>query len=508
MSNNRQLALNMLYQIAGLVINMGITFLLTPFIIKSLGVEAYGFIGLSNNILGYLQLATIALNSMAGRFVTIEYHKGNIENANRYFTSVFYSNCIFAVLIFAISLLLLYYLEFIIEIPSYLVTDVKWLFFLMSANSAGTIMFNLFGVSTFIKNRLDISTIRQLFSNAIRALSLFLLFAVFSPRLWYMGISGILCSVYLVFANLTLCRQLTPELRVKKDFFDWEKIKELVSSGVWNLICKLGDILQRGLDLLFANWWINASAMGILSITTNLPFIILSVFSMLSAAFAPMMTADFANGDIESIKRDLGKSIRILSICMLLPLSVLYVYGDSFYSLWVPTEDSTLLQWLTISGTIALIFTSPLESFWNVFTVTNKIKGSSLFVLFNSFGVFFTVLISLQIVDDIVVKMFIIASARSLWGVLRGLLFLPIYSAHCLNMKWMTFYPMMLKPIIGLTLTLCVVFSFRLVCVPSSWGEFFLMSLCVCVVAFIVGLITVLSKSDRLYLYSRIKERI
>ena len=109
MSNNRQLALNMLYQIAGLVINMGITFLLTPFIIKSLGVEAYGFIGLSNNILGYLQLATIALNSMAGRFVTIEYHKGNIENANRYFTSVFYSNCIFAVLIFAISLLLLYY---------------------------------------------------------------------------------------------------------------------------------------------------------------------------------------------------------------------------------------------------------------------------------------------------------------------------------------------------------------------------------------------------------------
>lgn len=104
---NKQLAINMLAQVVVFLVQMGINFLLTPFIVKSLGVEAYGFVGLSNNIIGYLQLATVALNSMAGRFITIEYHKGNLEQANKYFSSVFYSNVVISAALAIISIILL-----------------------------------------------------------------------------------------------------------------------------------------------------------------------------------------------------------------------------------------------------------------------------------------------------------------------------------------------------------------------------------------------------------------
>ena len=508
MSDNRQLALNMFYQAAGFVLNMGITFLLTPFIIQILGVDAYGFIGLSNNIIGYLQIATIALNSMVGRFVTIAYHQGRIEDANRYFTSVFYSNCFLAALILAVSLILLYYLEYVIQIPNHLVTDVKCLFFLMTVNSAGTILFNLYQVSSFIKNRLDISSSVQFGLNALRALGLFFLFSFFTPHLWYMGIVSLVSSLFFIVSNIFICKKLTPELHVQRDLFDFTKIKELLSSGIWNLITQLGEILQRGLDLLFANWWINAAAMGILSITTQIPVIILSLFSMLSSAFAPSMAAKYAQEDISSFKRDLSKSIRVLSICMLVPLSVLYVYGDVFYALWVPSEDSQLLHWLTISGTFALIFTSPLESFWNVFTITNKIKGSSLFMLINSFSVFVSVLIALQLTDDVVVKMFIIAGTHSLWGILRGVVFLPIYSAYCLSMKWNTFYPAMVKPILGLLITLLLCFGFRVFYMPTGWISLMVISGCVSIVALLVGSYIVLSSSDRQYLLSKVRLRL
>ena len=43
---NKQLAINMLAQVVVFLVQMGINFLLTPFIVKSLGVEAYGFVGL------------------------------------------------------------------------------------------------------------------------------------------------------------------------------------------------------------------------------------------------------------------------------------------------------------------------------------------------------------------------------------------------------------------------------------------------------------------------------
>ena len=81
-SDNKQLAVNIVSNIAIYVLQFVISFLLTPFIVKSLGVEAFGFVGLSNNIISYTTLITVALNAMASRFISVEYHKGNIEKAN------------------------------------------------------------------------------------------------------------------------------------------------------------------------------------------------------------------------------------------------------------------------------------------------------------------------------------------------------------------------------------------------------------------------------------------
>ena len=497
----------MLFQVAGFVVNAGITFLLTPFVIRALGVEAYGFIGLTNNIIGYLQIATVALNSMAGRFVAVEYHRGNFDKANKYFSSVFYSNCIFGALILLVSSIILFYLDLIIEVPQHLAFDVKLLFLLMAVNGVSTIIFNMYSVSTFIKNRLDIGAARQFVSNALRGLSLYLLFTMLSPHLWYMGCAALLCSIYLILANQILCRKLTPELNVQRNLFEWECVKELTRSGSWNLLTRLGSILQRGLDLLFANWWIGTVAMGILSVTSTIPFVILGVFSMLSSAFAPSMTEDFAKGNLDAINRELGKSIRILSICMLIPLSLLYVYGDVFYSLWTPSEDALLLWKLTVCGTFALLFTSPLESFWNIFTITNKIKGSSLFVLFNCICVFLTVVLLLQITDDTTTKMFIIASTRSIWGLLRGLLFLPIYGAYCLGQRWNTFYPALIRPIVGLVVTISIGFGIRFLYIPTSWTELALMSLVVCGIALICGGILILGKSEIKYITQKISHK-
>lgn len=68
---------------------------MTPFIVEKIGVEANGFVSLANNFVEYAQLITIAVNSMAGRFITIKLHQKNTDDANKYFSSVFIANLIF-----------------------------------------------------------------------------------------------------------------------------------------------------------------------------------------------------------------------------------------------------------------------------------------------------------------------------------------------------------------------------------------------------------------------------
>ena len=504
---NKQLAINMLAQVVVFLVQMGINFLLTPFIVKSLGVEAYGFVGLSNNIIGYLQLATVALNSMAGRFITIEYHKGNLEQANKYFSSVFYSNVVISAVLAIISIILLVFLEYVIHIPVNLVADVKWLFALLCLNSLLTLVFNVYIVSPFIKNRLDVTSVRNLVSNLIKAAVILVVFGFFSSHLWYIGCSTLICGIYLIIANVKIKDKLTPELGVNLRYFDFVKVKTLLASGVWNLIGKLGDLLQRGLDLLFANWFINAAAMGILSITTQIPFIILSVLGLFTSSFAPSLTKDFAKGNLKEMLNEVYKSVRILSISILVPIAILYIYGDVFYKLWMPTQDSLLLQKLTICGTFALLVTSPLDGFWNVFTVTNKIKGSSIFMIINSLVVFLTVLLGLLLTEDITTKMFIIAAVRSLYGVIRGIVFLPIYGAYCMNLKRTFFYKPIIKSLFGVLVTLGICWMLRLLYVPDNWLGFFISSLFVAIVSCCIGSILILTKNDKKFIMEKVIKR-
>lgn len=504
---NKQLAINMLAQVVVFLVQMGINFLLTPFIVKSLGVEAYGFVGLSNNIIGYLQLATVALNSMAGRFITIEYHKGNLEQANKYFSSVFYSNVVISAVLAIISIILLVFLEYVIHIPVNLIADVKWLFALLCLNSLLTLVFNVYIVSPFIKNRLDVTSVRNLVSNLIKAAIILILFGFFSSHLWYIGCSTLICGIYLIIANVKIKDKLTPELGVNLRYFDFVKVKTLLASGVWNLIGKLGDLLQRGLDLLFANWFINAAAMGILSITTQIPFIILSVLGLFTSSFAPSLAKDFAKGNLNEMLNEVYKSIRILSISILVPIAILYIYGDVFYKLWMPTQNSLLLQKLTICGTFALLVTSPLDGFWNVFTVTNKIKGSSIFMIINSLVVFLTVLLGLLLTEDITTKMFIIAAVRSLYGVIRGIVFLPIYGAYCMNLKRTFFYKPIIKSLFGVLVTLGICWMLRLLYVPDNWLGFFISSLFVAIVSCCIGSILILTKNDKKFIMEKVIKR-
>lgn len=96
---NRQQMINLFAGIIVFIVNLSISFFLTPYIVKQLGSAAYGFIGLSNNILSYAGLLTIAINSMAGRFVAIEVHCNNIAKANTYLSSVICANIVFSAII-------------------------------------------------------------------------------------------------------------------------------------------------------------------------------------------------------------------------------------------------------------------------------------------------------------------------------------------------------------------------------------------------------------------------
>lgn len=182
-TGRKQTILNMVSTFISQLLSLGISFFLTPYIVSKLGAAAYGFFGLSNNIIGYTALLTVALNSMSGRFIAVEYHKGEYVEANRYLSSTVLANCCMAIFIVLVLGIITLFLEQILNIPQDIVLDVKFLFTLLFVNSAFGLCTGVFGMPMFIKNRYDISNTMGVCMNIFRVTLIIIAYG-FSRRIY------------------------------------------------------------------------------------------------------------------------------------------------------------------------------------------------------------------------------------------------------------------------------------------------------------------------------------
>ena len=496
---NKQLFINMLASFISFGVGTGVGLLLTPYIVKHLGAEAYGFVGLSNTLISYAGLITIALNGMSGRFIALTYNKGQIAEANKYYSSVFYANAFMSAFITLIFAGCTIWLEYIINIPDEMLLDVKCLFALLALTNVVSMMTGVYGTATYIKNRLDLSSTRTIISQVLRAIVLLITFGIFSAHVWYIGLSGVVCTLYLIIANIYLAHKLTPELRVDKRNFDLIKIKELLTSGVWNLITKIGDLLANGVDILFANIFIGPVAMGVFAITKTVPAMVQALMSNVSGVFGPVLLQFYAKDDIEGLKREFCKSIRIQAVLSAIPLSVLYVFGEEFYSLWLPTQDAHWLYILTVAATCSMALWQPLESLWNIFTLTNKVKYASYAVLGNNGLSFLIIFLSMFFVKSPETRLFILAGTKNILKFILTMTYLPMCTARIMGAPMSTFYPTIFRYLLTFILICGIGFLGKQFIIIESWKAWIIVSCVLGLFSILANYLLVLKDNDRCF---------
>lgn len=169
MMEKRRLAINMIANVIAFGVQFGISFVLTPYIINTLGSEAYSFVPLANNFIGYINIVTVALNSMSSRFLTIEMNRGNTRQAQVYFNSVLMANTVLAVILAVPSVLLVLFADKVMNVPVGLLWDVQLTFAYALLGMEISLILNVFGAVFYVRDRLDLSAKRNIEGNVLRA---------------------------------------------------------------------------------------------------------------------------------------------------------------------------------------------------------------------------------------------------------------------------------------------------------------------------------------------------
>lgn len=504
-ASSSQIAFNLVAGIVTFVISICISLFVTPVIVEKLGSEANGFVNLANNFVSYATLITVALNSMESRFVSICIYRDDYKGANKYFTSVFFANLLIAVVFAPIMFGFVLHLDSFLEVPEYLVGDVKIAFAIVFVQFLIEILTSRFDIALYVTNRLNLYYINQVVSSVIRLLVIILGFKLFSVRIIFLVLGSFIGKLFIVERNMHYTKKYLPDLKIKRNYFQWDSIKEVASSGVWNLVSKLSGILLDGLDLLITNIFIGAAQMGALSLSKTIPALFMNLRGTLDYPFAPPMTECYAKGDIEGVVRYARLGNKVLGIFMIAPMAVFFVFGRSFFSLWVPGEDAQLLQALSLLSIVSLLAGSCINSIFTIFTITNHVKVNSLVILGTGVATTFTVFVLLNTTD---LGVYAIAGVSSFYALLRNFIFTPLYGAHCLGIKKSTFYHEIFTGLLCFAVNSIVCFGVSAVVSSKTWIGF-LVACCISgIVCVGINIMVVLTKSDRQQMLTAIKSKL
>jgi len=298
---------------------------------------------------------------------------------------------------------------------------------------------------------------------------------------------------------------LTPKLNIKKKYFDLKAVTELIGSGVWNAISNLGNILLSGLDLLICNVFIGSTQMGILSVAKVMPNQIVSLSSTICNVFAPELTINYAKGNKEILKKDLKQAMNITGIILTIPLAILFVFGDSFFGLWMPSQSARQLQILAELSIISLIFTSGTQVLYNVFVTVNKVKTNSLLMLVSGVVSTIIVFICMKVTDW---GIYAVAGVSSVVNLVRNMCYTVPFTAKYLGFKWNTFYPQVGKSVLSVIIIVLIGIIIRNFIYPTTWVMLIFVCALTALIGFIVNVYIVLSRDERKIIFGLINAKI
>ncbi len=484
---------NIFLIIVGFLVNTLIGFFLAPYIIRNIGLEAYGYVALGSQFVNYALIIGIALNSMSTRFISVEYHRKNFQKANEYFSSIVIFNLLVALVIIIPLILFIGFLQHIISISDALVLDVQILFILLFFNFLLGSVLGHFSISYYTHNTLYIKSAREIEAKVLYMLIIISLFYFFKPSLYFIGIATLISSVYNTLFGIYYSHRWSPEIKFKLALYKLKSLKEIFVSGVWNLITHLGQILMQGLDLIIVNVYLGATVMGQLALSKTIPLILITLVGTLANSYAPTFNKHVALNDHEGLKNSLIQSMKVLGLFTNVPIAIYFSFGEDFYRLWVPSEDAASLHYMSLLAFGAMIISGPVNTIFTYFSSANKLRFNSLLVIISGL---FNILVVVLFIRIKFLNVFTLLSLGIFLTVIKNFFFTIPYASKLLNVRQLLINKVIFKSLLTFILTIGATFSLKRYVSIDGWADFIVYAGISGVFALVINLLLIFSKEE------------
>jgi membrane protein EpsK len=426
---------NVVANLANFALQIVIGIWFTPYLIRHIGTAAYGLVPLAYQVTDYMKIATMALNSAVGRYLTIALSGGDERQANRVFNTSLGGTFTMGVVLMPFAFIFAFHADKFIHVPPDLVTDARWLFVCTSVMFFMTTFASPFEVVSYCRNRFDLRNGVLMASQVLRVAIVIAMFMFFPARLSYVGLGLLGAGTITLVGALAIWRALGPELRVAPRMFDRSMLRELTAMGGWSVVNQVGTILFLYIDLLVVNLLLGAETAGRYATALQWSMMLRGLAGAIAGVFGPTILSFYARNEMKDLIEYSRRSVRLVGVTMALPIGLVCGLSRPLLSRWLGPEfvsQALLMSLLTGHLCINLAYL-PLQT---LPTAANRVRWPGIASLAMGGA---NLALALILAGPVHWGPYGVAAAGAIVLSAKNILFTPIYGAHVIGQPKTTF---------------------------------------------------------------------
>lgn len=362
MASKKRFALNVIMNWFAMAVGMVVPFFLTPFVVRSLGVTAYGIWILAVSTVSYLNVLDMGLGSAVIRFVSKAVAQGDPDEARSALGAALWFRFLISLGVAVLSVFFAIAFPHLFKIPIGLQHAGQITVLMCALGVAVTLVSGVFGSVLSASHRYDVLGCISALQTLARAAGVIIILKTDH------GLVPLACWEFTIamlggVAKYRAATTILPLSRVGISRPKPEMLRMIFSYSFTTFVIIIAIQIISNTDNVVVGAFISAGMVAFYSIGGSLMAYSGQVATAVSTTFLPLASSLEAEGRTEDLQRLLLRGMQA-TLGVALPISVaLVLRGKTFIALWMGSQYSeisgTVIQILAISQFFAMADGTP-----------------------------------------------------------------------------------------------------------------------------------------------------
>ena len=346
---------NVFYNWSGFLVNLVIAFVMSPFIVHSLGNTYYGIWVIMMQLTGYLGILELGVSSSVVKYVAEYQGTGKTDKLNETVSAALSIYAIAGLVSIAISLIIAGFFPYLFNLAEASVTTTRVVVLVTGATVAQGFLFNtyygiLMGIQRYdVFNKIGV--IFALIRNILIVVFLLLGYGIIALAVIQLVIS-IASNMVVVY----YCKKHVPTLRITWFENAGSAYRMIFSYSSQSFFIRVSQKIVYQTDSFIIGYFVSLSAVTFYSIPGTLIEYMRRLVIAMTEIFVPVTSSLDAMGEHDRIRRLLILGTRV-SLVIGMPICIVFIFmGERFITLWMGEEYAANGINVLIILTIAQIF--------------------------------------------------------------------------------------------------------------------------------------------------------